>query len=233
MIRSIAFLTAIGFVAVAGTASAAAPESGDGRTIYAIGVAVSQSLSRYNLSPAEIDLLKQGLSDGLTGKADVDVAQESANIQKLASDRGKVIAAAEEKESEKFIAEMAAKPGAQKSDSGLVYIETKAGDGASPKATDVVKVHYHGTLRDGTVFDSSKERNTPATFPLNRVIACWTEGVQKMKVGGTSTLICPASIAYGERGSPPKIQPGAALAFEVELLEIQEQAAGEKPSGHP
>jgi FKBP-type peptidyl-prolyl cis-trans isomerase FkpA/FKBP-type peptidyl-prolyl cis-trans isomerase FklB len=219
-------------VALACPVLAGGPESGEGRTIYAIGVAVSQSLSRYNLTEAEIELVKQGLSDGLTGKADVDVAAESANIQKMAADRGKVIAEAEEKEAAKFIAEMAAKPGAQKFDSGLVYIETKAGEGASPTASDVVKVHYHGTLRDGTVFDSSKERNAPATFPLNRVIACWTEGVQKMKVGGTATLVCPSSIAYGERGSPPKIQPGAALAFEVELLEIQEQAAG-KPSGHP
>ncbi len=232
MSRMLSLLTAVGIAVMPGTVLAAAPESGDGRTVYAIGVALSQSLSRYSLSEAEVELVKQGLSDGLVGKADVDVAEESANIQKLARDRAAVIAEAEEKESAKFLAEMAAKPGAQTTDSGLVYIETKAGDGANPTETDVVKVHYHGTLRDGSVFDSSKERDAPATFPLNRVIACWTEGVQKMKVGGTSTLVCPAKIAYGERGSPPKIQPGAALVFEVELLEIQEKAAG-KPSGHP
>ena len=107
------------------------------------------------------------------------------------------------------------------------------GTGDSPKDTDTVKVHYHGTLRDGTVFDSSVERGTPAQFPLNRVIPCWTEGVQKMKVGGKGRLTCPASIAYGDRGAPPKIKPGAALAFEVELLEIVPAQAGALPPGHP
>lgn len=232
MFRILAVLGVISALCSQGRAVAAETQSAEEKTIYAIGVAVSQSLTRYGLSAAEIELVKKGLEDGLTGKATVDVGEESANIQKLARDRGKLIADAEEKESEKFIAEMAAKPGAQKFDSGLVFIETKKGNGASPSESDVVKVHYHGTLRDGTVFDSSKERDAPATFPLNRVIACWTEGVQKMKVGGSATLVCPAKIAYGDRGSPPKIQPGAVLVFEVELLDIQEKAEG-KPSGHP
>jgi FKBP-type peptidyl-prolyl cis-trans isomerase FkpA/FKBP-type peptidyl-prolyl cis-trans isomerase FklB len=83
-----------------------------------------------------------------------------------------------------------------------------------------VKVHYHGTLIDGTVFDSSVQRGQPATFPLNGVIPCWTEGVQRMKVGEKSRLVCPSQIAYGDRGAPPKIKPGATLVFEVELLEI-------------
>ena len=96
----------------------------------------------------------------------------------------------------------------------------KPGTGPSPKATDKVKVHYHGTLTDGTVFDSSVQRKEPATFPLNGVIPCWTEGVQLMKVGGKSRLVCPADLAYGDRGAPPKIKPGATLVFEVELLEI-------------
>ncbi|NNF66457.1 MAG: FKBP-type peptidyl-prolyl cis-trans isomerase, partial [Gammaproteobacteria bacterium] len=90
---------------------------------------------------------------------------------------------------------MAAEPGAQTFDSGLIMFEMVAGEGAQPAATDTVEVHYHGTLPDGTVFDSSVERNTPATFPLNRVIACWTEGVQKIKVGGKARLICPSDIA--------------------------------------
>jgi FKBP-type peptidyl-prolyl cis-trans isomerase len=233
MIRKATFLAAcFGVVIAAVPALGDEPKTDEEKTIYAIGVAMSQSLARYNLSDAEVKLVQEGLADGLSGKATIDVREQSANIQKLGRDRAEQIAEKEKKESEKFIAEMAAKDGAQKFPSGLVYIETKAGDGPSPKETDVVKVHYHGTLRDGTVFDSSKERGTPASFPLNRVIKCWTEGVQKMKVGGEATLICPSDIAYGDRGSPPKIQPGAVLRFDVELLEIQENTA-KKPSGHP
>jgi FKBP-type peptidyl-prolyl cis-trans isomerase FkpA len=95
------------------------------------------------------------------------------------------------------------------------------GSGASPSATDTVQVHYHGTFPDGRVFDSSVDRGHPASFPLNRVIACWTEGVQKMKVGGKAKLVCPPALAYGERGAPPTIPPNATLVFEVELLAIQ------------
>lgn len=105
--------------------------------------------------------------------------------------------------------------------SGLQITELRAGSGASPGASDVVVVHYHGTLPDGSVFDSSVERGQPASFPLNRVIPCWTEGLQGMKVGGKSRLVCPPQIAYGARGSPPRIPPNATLTFEVELLEIR------------
>ncbi len=104
---------------------------------------------------------------------------------------------------------------------GLVYKSIKDGSGAQPVATDVVKVHYRGTLQDGTEFDSSHKRGQPAEFPLNRVIKCWTEGVQKMKVGGKAQLTCPPAIAYGERGTPGgPIPPNATLNFEVELLGI-------------
>jgi FKBP-type peptidyl-prolyl cis-trans isomerase FkpA len=105
--------------------------------------------------------------------------------------------------------------------SGLVYKSIKDGTGPSPVATDVVKVHYRGTLQDGKEFDSSISRGQPAEFPLNRVIKCWTEGVQKMKVGGKAQLTCPPGIAYGERGTPGgPIPPNATLNFEVELLDI-------------
>ena len=119
-------------------------------------------------------------------------------------------------------AKAAAEKGAEVSASGLVYRSLKDGTGASPAATDVVKVHYRGTFPDGKEFDSSISRGQPATFPLNRVIKCWTEGVQKMKVGGKAKLACPAAIAYGERGTPGgPIPPGATLLFEVELLGIE------------
>jgi FKBP-type peptidyl-prolyl cis-trans isomerase FkpA len=119
-------------------------------------------------------------------------------------------------------AAQAAKPGtATTTSSGLVYQLVKPGSGAQPAASDVVKVHYRGTLTDGTEFDSSYKRGEPAQFPLNRVIPCWTEGLQMMKVGGTARLTCPPTIAYGARGAGNVIPPNATLRFEVELLGIQ------------
>jgi FKBP-type peptidyl-prolyl cis-trans isomerase FkpA len=105
--------------------------------------------------------------------------------------------------------------------SGVKIAHTTVGTGASPKASDTVKVHYRGTLVDGKEFDSSYKRNAPATFPLNRVIPCWTEGMQKIKVGGKATLTCPPATAYGERGAGGVVPPNATLNFEVELLAIE------------
>jgi FKBP-type peptidyl-prolyl cis-trans isomerase FkpA len=122
-------------------------------------------------------------------------------------------------DSKAFLDQAAAEPGAVKTSSGLVYRVITAGSGASPKATDTVKVHYRGTLTNGKEFDSSYG-HAPAEFPLNMVIPCWTEGVQLMKVGGKSRLVCPSNIAYGERGAPPDIPGGATLVFEIELLGI-------------
>jgi FKBP-type peptidyl-prolyl cis-trans isomerase len=210
-------------------------ETDEQKTIYALGLSLAGSLASYDLSAAELDLLKAGLSDGVLKKTPkVDVRQMQAQMRDFNQKRRQAAGEKEKKESEAFLATAEKEKGAVKTDSGLIYIETKAGSGETPKATDTVKVHYHGTLRDGTVFDSSVERGEPATFPLNRVIACWTEGVQKMKVGGKSKLICPAKIAYGERGAPPKIMPGAALVFEVELIGIEApKPAAAPPAGHP
>ena len=107
-----------------------------------------------------------------------------------------------------------------KTASGLLITPLKEGTGASPKSSDTVKVHYRGVLADGKEFDSSYGRGQPATFPLNRVIPCWTEGVQAMKVGGKAKLVCPSKLAYGSQGIPGTIPPDATLIFEVELLEI-------------
>ena len=120
-----------------------------------------------------------------------------------------------------FLAETAKKPGVQKTASGLLYEIVKAGDGPKPAATDMVKVHYKGTLIDGKEFDSSYKRGAPATFPLNRVVPCWTEGVQKIKVGGKATLTCPPATAYGERGAGGVVPPNATLTFDIELLAIE------------
>ena len=113
-------------------------------------------------------------------------------------------------------------PGAGVAASGELEItHLREGSGPSPGASDVVQVHYHGTFPDGRVFDSSVERGQPASFPLNRVIPCWTQGVQQMKVGGKAKLVCPPDLAYGAAGAPPTIPPNATLVFEVELLAIQ------------
>ena len=114
----------------------------------------------------------------------------------------------------------AAEPKAVKTASGIAITTLKDGTGASPKASDTVKVHYRGTLVDGKEFDSSYGRGQPASFPLNRVIPCWTEGVQTMKVGGKAKLLCPPNLAYGSRGVPGTIPPDSSLVFEIELLEI-------------
>ena len=107
-----------------------------------------------------------------------------------------------------------------KTASGIVITMLKDGSGASPKSSETVKVHYRGVLENGKEFDSSYGRGQPATFPLNRVIPCWTEGVQTMKVGGKAKPVCPSNLAYGSRGVPGTIPPDATLVFEVELLEI-------------
>jgi FKBP-type peptidyl-prolyl cis-trans isomerase FkpA len=121
----------------------------------------------------------------------------------------------------KFLEGAAAKEGAVKTPTGMVFIETSAGTGDSPAATDTVKLHYHVSLPDGSVFDSSVQRGEPASFALDKVIPCFSEGLQRMKVGGKAELYCPPELAYGERGAPPRIPGGSALLFEVELLEIQ------------
>jgi FKBP-type peptidyl-prolyl cis-trans isomerase FkpA len=204
-------------------AKAAEPElkTDNDKTMYAIGLFLARNVAPFNLTAPELEVVKEGLSDGvLNKKPKVELEQYSSKIQQLAQERAKTVAAEEKKKSESFLEKAAAEKGAKKTSSGLVYIEIKPGTGAQPKATDKVKVNYTGKLIDGTVFDSSVERGKPAEFPLNGVIKCWTEGVQMMKVGGKAKLICPSDLAYGDRGAPPKIKPGATLVFEVELLDI-------------
>ena len=211
-------------LAVASGATAAEPElkTEEQKTLYAIGLAVSQSLAVFSLSPAELELVKAGLTDGVLNKDKkaVDLQAYAPKIQELQTARAGTVAAVEKKAGQAFLEKAAAEKGATKTSTGIVMTTIKPGTGPSPKATDKVKVHYQGTLTDGSVFDSSVQRNEPATFPLNGVIPCWTEAVQLMKVGGKSRIVCPPDLAYGDRGAPPKIKPGATLVFEVELLEI-------------
>ena len=201
--------------------AAAQPKSEEDKTFYALGLAISQNLAAFGLSEAELEMLKEGLTDGVLGQPHVvELPAYTSKLQELQRTRAAAAAAKEKKAGEAFLAKAAAEKGATKTASGVVVTNLKPGTGPSPQATDKVKVHYHGTLTDGTVFDSSVQRGEPATFPLNGVIRCWTEGLQQMKVGGKARLVCPSDTAYGDRGAPPRIKPGATLVFEVELLDI-------------
>jgi FKBP-type peptidyl-prolyl cis-trans isomerase FkpA/FKBP-type peptidyl-prolyl cis-trans isomerase FklB len=206
-----------------GVAAAAGPEptTEDQKALYALGAAMSQGLAPFSLTEAELEMVKAGLTDGVLKKPlKAEVQPYMGKIQELQKSRMAVVSDAEKKAGQAYLDKAATAPGATKTPSGFVITTLKPGTGETPKATDKVKVHYQGTLTDGTVFDSSFQRGEPATFPLNNVIRCWTEGVQMMKVGGKSRLVCPANLAYGDRGAPPRIKPGATLVFEVELLEI-------------
>ncbi|HLL55711.1 MAG TPA: FKBP-type peptidyl-prolyl cis-trans isomerase [Myxococcaceae bacterium] len=202
------------------------------KTLYALGLSIGKSLSVFNLSKEELEQVKKGLTDQVTGqKPQVELDTYGPKIQELARSRASVKTEAEKKKSVAFLEKSAKEPGVQKTASGLIFKETKAGTGENPKATDTVKVHYKGTLIDGTEFDSSYKRGEPASFALNQVIPCWTEGVQKLKAGGKARLVCPSEIAYGDRGAPPTIPGGATLIFEVELLEIVKNAGGASQPG--
>jgi FKBP-type peptidyl-prolyl cis-trans isomerase FkpA len=191
----------------------------DEKTIYSLGLTIYRSLGQFDLSPAELEIVKRAISDAAANKPAVDINTWGPKLQAFATGRQAKVAEREKSSSKDYLEKAAAEKGAVKSESGLIYRELTPGTGESPKATDKVKVNYRGTFVNGTEFDSSYARNQPAEFPLNGVIKCWTEGVQKMKVGGKSRLVCPATIAYGD-GGRPGIPGGATLVFEIELLAI-------------
>ena len=198
-------------------------ETENQKTLYAIGMIISNQLQTFALSEEELAPIVQGMMDGIKGEpSQVDMGIYEAKINELVAERSAIVAAKEAAASNSYLEQFESDESIVKTASGALVKMLEEGTGETPGAADTVMVHYEGTLIDGTVFDSSLSRGSPATFPLSGVIPCWTEGLQKIKVGGKAQLICPANTAYGERGVPPKIGPGATLVFEVNLLEIKQ-----------
>jgi FKBP-type peptidyl-prolyl cis-trans isomerase FkpA len=205
----------------------------DEKLSYAIGLEIGTSLKNL---PAEIDfaVLVRAVEDGLKGKEPLLTQQEALKIKqefgkKVHEERTRKrmeLAEKNRKDGEAFLAENKKKEGVVTTESGLQYVVLNEGEGPKPKATDRVKVHYRGTLIDGTEFDSSYKRDKPATFSLKGVVAGWTEALQLMKVGSKYRLFIPSELAYGHRGRGPTIGPNAVLIFELELLEIEEKPVG-------
>jgi FKBP-type peptidyl-prolyl cis-trans isomerase FkpA len=224
MQRMIIATVLLGTVLLTSSWSAAADlKTEDEKTFYAIGLSLARALTIFSLSPAEFDLVKQGLTDAQTGKkSEVELSAYAEKVQTLARSRRKVLSDKVAAEGKVFLEAAAKEKGAVRKESGLVYSVLTEGTGANPKATDTVKVNYRGMLPDGKEFDSSYKRGTPTEFRVDGVIKCWTEALQQMKVGGKAKLVCPSSIAYGDTGAGELILPGATLVFEVELLEIKE-----------
>ena len=201
-------------------AASVTPQSEDEKTLYALGLSLGGNISGLGLTERELAVVKAGLSDAATGaEPKVEIQTYGPNIRALINERRSLQAAKSKEDAKGFMVQISRADGAESTSSGLVYIEEQAGTGEFPKLTDTVQVHYSGTLTDGTKFDSSYDRGEPAQFQLQGVIPCWTEALQKMRVGGKAKLVCPSSIAYGDSGRPG-IPPGATLVFEVELLDI-------------
>ncbi|RLA63061.1 MAG: FKBP-type peptidyl-prolyl cis-trans isomerase [Epsilonproteobacteria bacterium] len=195
------------------------------KTFYALGVMFGSRLNNLDLTDQEIAALMAGLrASARREKTEVDIAVYQQKVHTTLSERMKSFATKVKTEGSTYLDNFV-KDGAKKTKSGLAYKIENAGNNKKAKATDVVDVHYHGTLIDGTVFDSSKDRKKSVSFPLNRVIKGWTEGLQLIGEGGKVRLVIPSDLAYGDNGAPPKIPGGATLIFDVELISIKKETA--------
>lgn len=229
-IRSTLVVSILASLAAPGVlADEPALETEEARVLYTVGLAMSQNLASLDLTADDLAAIQAGLTDGVLGREErVDAETYAPRIREVLMARATVVMEREKLAGTELTAKAAAEAGAVTLDSGGVYLEAEPGEGAQPAAADTVTIHYHGTLRDGTVFDSSRDGD-PATFAVNGVIRCFSEGLQRMKVGGKCKITCPSDSAYGDRGSPPKIRPGATLVFEIELIEIATAALPEQP----
>ncbi len=186
--------------------------------LYAIGIRIGASIETLMLSEEEFDLVTRGIRDkAMEGEVRDEPEEIKKKVRTLMDDRLVLWKERQKKSNEKIISNAAKEKGAVRTKSGLVYLELSAGTGAFPAPLQKVEVHYHGTLSDGTVFDSSVERGRTSSFALNRVIPCWTEALQKMRVGGKAKITCPPELAYGDK-KKAAIPPGSVLIFEVELI---------------
>jgi FKBP-type peptidyl-prolyl cis-trans isomerase len=191
------------------------------QTLYAIGVRLGRSLAPFALAEGELELVLRGLSDTVLGREiAVNELALQPRIDALREERREAAGEAERTASAAFLARAAGEPGAVRTDSGLVFVELRAGEGRAPALGDRVRVHYHGRLRDGNVFDSSVERGASVQLAVANALPCWREALLRMRVGGKSRLACPAELALGAKGDPPRVAGGAAVVYEIELLEI-------------
>jgi FKBP-type peptidyl-prolyl cis-trans isomerase FkpA len=196
-------------------------ETEDQKTLYALGLIMGRDLKVFALTPEELAFVKAGLGDAVTDtKPQIELNAYGPKVDELAQKRAAAGSNETKKKGQEFADQVAKQKDATKTESGIVIRTITPGTGASPTVDDVVKVHYEGKLIDGTVFDSSIPTGQPAEFPLRTVVPCWTEALQKMKKGEKSQVVCPSILAYGERGAPPSIPPGATLSFEVELIDF-------------
>jgi len=195
---------------------------------YALGIGIGRQLSQMGAADLNIDDFAQAIKDVIAGELKFGDAEAQQIVQEFfakqeekqkaeAAEKGK----AAKQDGEKFLAENGKKEGVITTASGLQYQVLREGNGQSPKATDTVECHYEGTLIDGTKFDSSYDRGQTATFPLNQVIAGWTEGLQLMKEGGKYRFFIPYELGYGERGAGASIPPFSTLVFDVELVSVK------------
>lgn len=191
------------------------------KILYTLGIGTSHGLTPLNLTAEELAFVQAGIEDGVLGREPrVNLPEYAPKVRAYTQEKMAAGASVETAASAEFLERMAAEPGAVRTESGLVYVEMVPGTGPSPTIDDTVRLRYHGTLRDGTVFDSTMNAAAPVPMILKRVIPCWGQALQRMKAGGRSRFFCPPELAYGLRGFPPRIPPGAALAFEVELVSV-------------
>lgn len=204
-----------------GLAVAAEPPlpTADARTLYTLGQLISRTLENFTLTAEELDYVRLGLEDGVLQRdPKVNLAAEAPRLHEMQTARRSAQLEQQRSQAAQYLATTAAAPNVIRYDNGILVEPVVEGAGATPSTNDYVSVHYEGRLIDGTIFDSSRARGEPAVFAVQGVIPCWSQALPNLRVGSRVHLTCPAELAYGDRGVPPSIKPGATLIFDLELL---------------